>query len=528
MKRLMAQRYVHEYIREIDPKEEKCHLVIELDPKLTLAEAIDHVIESGVQGMPLLTWEGQTMGCLDVRRLVADYLMRMKKRDLVITKALDAIQEGVCICDEQGVVRVWNLAIQKIYEISDEEIVGKNLTEFFPDAIDSQVLKTEEKISYKKHQPKPGADILISAAPIYSEGKLIGVVSTDRRLQDAISLSKRLNEAIRFIEVLEKKIEQDSIHTTDFFVGTNERVLEQVDIAIRAAKTDVPILITGETGTGKEVFSRFVHKKSGLKGNFVPVNCSAIPENLFESEFFGYEKGAFTGADTQGRAGYFEQADGGTLFLDEVSELPLVQQTKLLRTIQEGKVRRLGSNKEIPVAVRLISASNAELERLVKEKEFRIDLYYRLKGIMIELPALREREEDMETIISHFLEQIRTTYNEQVDRIPYDALDVLKRYDWPGNVRELQNVLRQMVVMAIGNELTTAEIPDDIRCAVLGECEILPDALSDENLDERMARYEKEIIEFELKNSGNNIAKTAEKLGIPRTTLQYRIKKLQI
>lgn len=215
----MAQRYVHEYIREIDPKEEKCHLVIELDPKLTLAEAIDHVIESGVQGMPLLTWEGQTMGCLDVRRLVADYLMRMKKRDLVITKALDAIQEGVCICDEQGVVRVWNLAIQKIYEISDEEIVGKNLTEFFPDAIDSQVLKTEEKISYKKHQPKPGADILISAAPIYSEGKLIGVVSTDRRLQDAISLSKRLNEAIRFIEVLEKKIEQDSIHTTDFFVG---------------------------------------------------------------------------------------------------------------------------------------------------------------------------------------------------------------------------------------------------------------------------------------------------------------------
>lgn len=165
---------------------------------------------------------------------------------------------------------------------------------------------------------------------------------------------------------------------------------------------------------------------------------------------------------------------------------------------------------------------------MVKEKEFRIDLYYRLKGIMIELPALREREEDMETIISHFLEQIRTTYNEQVDRISYDALDVLKRYDWPGNVRELQNVLRQMVVMAIGNELTTAEIPDDIRCAVLGECEILPDALSDENLNERMARYEKEIIEFELKNSGNNIAKTAEKLGIPRTTLQYRIKKLQI
>lgn len=528
MKRLMSQRYVREYIRECSAVDDESRSSIELDPELTLAQAIGRVIESGIVGTPLITSGGQTIGCLDMGRMLSDSHTRMKKRDRLTTKALDAIQEGVCVCDEQGIVRVWNLAIQKIYGISAEEIVGKNLTEFFPDAIDMQVLKTEEMISYKKHQPRPGADMLISAAPIYSEGKLIGVVSTDRVLEDALSLSKRLNEATRFIEVLEKKIEQDNIPTTDFFVGTNERIREQVDIAIRAAKTDVPILITGETGTGKEVFARFVHKKSGLKGDFVPVNCSAIPESLFESEFFGYEKGAFTGADTKGRAGYFEQANGGTLFLDEVSELPLAQQTKLLRTIQEGKVRRLGSNKEIPVAVRLISASNADLERSVKEKEFRIDLYYRLKGITIELPALREREEDMETIISHFLEQIRSTYNEQVDSISYDALDVLKRYTWPGNVRELQNVLRQMVVMAVSHELTMAEIPDDIRCAVLGDCALSSGPLSGAGLEERLARFEREVIANALAASGDNISKAASMLSIPRTTLQYRIKKLGI
>lgn len=501
--------------------------VVELDPSGSVDEYLEEIL-AGRSLYPTIQWKGEIVGTLDGPRLFRDMISHNVQKDTLIFQALDSIQEGICICDKNGFVRVWNKAIEAIYGITSKEILGRHLDEFFTDAADIRVLKTEQPMIYQAHSPKPGADILISAAPIYSRGELVGVVSTDRRLQDVILLSEKLNEAIRFIEVLEKQIEKESITTADFFVGTNHQLREQLEIAIRAAKTDVPILITGETGTGKEVFSRFVHKRSELKGKFVPVNCSAIPEALFESEFFGYEKGAFTGADREGRAGYFEQADGGTLFLDEVSELPLPQQTKLLRAIQEGKVRRLGSTKEIPVQVRLVSASNSDLEELVKTKEFRIDFYYRLKGISIELPPLRERVEDLEAIISHFLHQISGIYNEQVDRISLEALNVLKAYDWPGNVRELKNVLRQMVVMAAGSELTVREVPDDVRCAVLGDCWLPIDQQMQLTLSERVDNFEKELIIQALYKAGGNIAQAAQTLSIPRTTLQYRIKKLEI
>lgn len=441
------------------------------------------------------------------------------------TLAFDEIPEGICVVDKYGIVRVWNKEIEEVYGLKADEILGRYLHEFFPEAANVQVLESRVPIRDKKHRPRAGTDILISASPIYKNGELQGVVSTDRRFSDVLNLSKQLNAANHFINILEKKIDQEGSQSDDFFVGENPRIREQIEIAVVSAKTDVPIMLQGETGTGKEVFSRFIHKKSGLEGDFVAVNCSAVPENLFESEFFGYVKGAFTGADNQGRKGYLEQANNGTLFLDEVSELPLLQQTKLLRAIQEGKIRPLGGDKDISVNIRLISASNEDLEEMVKRKEFRIDLYYRLKGIMIHIPPLRERHEDLESIIAHFSQEVSQAYNPRVRGISLDAMDVLKRYTWPGNVRELKNVLRQMVVMAKGDELDKEDIPSEIKCEVLGECDPFIDAPEELTLQERVENYEREIVKTTLMQTGGNIAKASSLLGVPRTTLQYKIKK---
>lgn len=441
------------------------------------------------------------------------------------TLAFDEIPEGICVVDRDGIVRVWNKEIEEVYQLPADKIIGHYLHDLFPEAANVQVLKTGQPIRDLRHSPRDGTDILISASPIYSEGVLLGVVSTDRRYSDVLNLSKQLNEANRLINLLEKQIDREDSQSDEFFVGKNPQIREQIEIAVISAKTDVPIMIQGETGTGKEVFSRFIHKKSGLEGEFVAVNCSAVPENLFESEFFGYVKGAFTGADQQGKKGYLEQANNGTLFLDEVSELPLLQQTKLLRAIQEGKIRPLGGDKDVEVSIRLISASNEDIEELVRKKEFRIDLYYRLKGILIQIPPLRNRKEDMSDIIRHFGEEISNSYNQEVRNISADALDLLKRYSWPGNVRELKNVLRQMIVMAKGDELTLDDVPSDISMAVLGKEHVNLKDKTVHTLQQRVENYEKEIIVSTLAQTSGNIARASEILGVPRTTLQYKVKK---
>lgn len=493
---------------------------VELNPNTPIDQCMEDLMRIGKEGVVI--HNGTPMGRIDAMRVYTDYIQNHVQRNQLISRAFDEIQEGVCICDAHGIVQVWNRAIQELYEIPEEEILGRHLEEFFSDAADLRVLKTGERLKNQKHTPRSGTEILISAAPIYANDKLIGAVSTDKRIQDIMNISRKLNDAMKFIRVLEEKIDNTEA-SSDFYIGNNADINRQVQIAARAASTDVPILITGETGTGKEVFARYIHKRSKQEGAFVAVNCSAIPEHLFESEFFGYVKGAFTGADQQGRVGYFEQANGGTLFLDEVGELPLAQQTKLLRTIQDAKVRPLGADHEIPVQVRLISATNADLEAEVANKTFRIDLYYRLRGINIELPPLRDRNEDIESILQHFLALAAENYNPHVTRISHEAMQVLKCYLWPGNVRELKNVLRQMVVLAQGDELTLSDIPQEVRRAVLGDS---AEEHAERGLKELVEQFEYDTIDRALHQANGNIARAAVILKIPRTTLQYKIQKL--
>ena len=435
----------------------------------------------------------------------------------------DQIREGVVILDREGKVLTWNDACEKIYDMKKEEILGQKLEDVFPNAIDVEVLKTGKTFKDVAHKTR-GHHIMISAAPIIWDGEMIGVISTDRDLEEVIKLSRRLEEALKTINVLKDLIEDKKETAEDFFIGNNREVNDQLKRALMTADTDIPVLITGETGTGKEVLARFIHKESKQESNFVAVNCSAIPDTLFESEFFGYVKGAFTGADNRGRAGYFEQANGGTLFLDEISEMPLSQQTKLLRVLQEGKVRRLGSEKDIPVSARIISACNADLQRSVEEKAFRIDLYYRIKGIDVRIPPLRERKEDLEDIIRYFFEKMKVQYHREVSGISKDAMAILTNYHWAGNMRELENAMRQMVVMTLSEDIEVDDIPREIVYSISVNGNQLD---LQKGLKQMVQDYEAQIIENSLKIHDNNIAKTADHLKIPRTTLQSKLSKME-
>ncbi len=305
-------------------------------------------------------------------------------------------------------------------------------------------------------------------------------------------------------------------------LGQSPKMQELFGVVRSLAETDVVVLIQGETGTGKELIARAIHYNSPRKGKkFVAVNCGALVETLLESELFGHEKGAFTGAATR-RNGVFEVADGGTLFLDEIGEISPSTQVRLLRVLQEGEFQRVGGSVPIRVNVRILSATNQDLEDLVKKGRFRPDLYYRLKVFPIRVPPLRERAEDIPLLVSHFVEQCNQRMNRRVSGVTPQALAVLMAYSWPGNVRELQNALQRMMVVTKGEVLEVRDLPTEIRG---GEKPASEPATDLKGIARGSAEIvEKEAIHNALDETGGNVTRAARSLGISRATLQKKMK----
>lgn len=284
------------------------------------------------------------------------------------------------------------------------------------------------------------------------------------------------------------------------------------------ADTNSTVLIIGESGTGKELVARSVHHLSRRSsGPFIPVNCAAIPETLVESELFGHEKGAFTGA-AQRRRGLFQASERGTLFIDEIGELPLGLQSKLLRAIENKTVMPVGSSREIAVDARLVAATNRDLESQVKEKQFREDLYYRLKVVVLRLPPLRERREDIPLLVHHFIGDIAREYERPVREIGGDALRALRDYDWPGNVRELRNTLESMIVLSLKTRIDLADLPEHIRSAERHTSQSVFEA------GMTLQEMEREAIRRTLEATSGHRAETAKRLGISVRTLQRKVK----
>ena len=314
----------------------------------------------------------------------------------------------------------------------------------------------------------------------------------------------------------------------DNIIGRSAPMQQVFEMIARVAEGETSVTITGESGTGKELVARSIHAKSNRHSKpFVPVNCGAFPEQLFESELFGYEKGAFTGAYRR-KLGLLEYADGGTFFLDEICELGMPLQVKLLRLLQEKRIRRVGGTEEIPIDVRIISASNRNLEQAVERNLLREDLYYRLNVISICLPLLRERKEDLKLLCQHFIDKYSKTSPKRIVGISDAALRCLEDYDWPGNIRELENVVERAITLATNEWIEIRDLPKNLICSRVDEPAVRSELPFKEAKDQVVELFEKEYVTKLLTRHNGNITKAAQTSGIARRTLHRLLKRHHI
>ncbi len=458
---------------------------------------------------------------------IKDYLYKaIENGEKVIEDLFNYINEAVCVIDNKGRVIIWNNNAQELYNVNKKDIIGKPLKNFFPNAIDLKVLETKESFKNTYHSPKEGYHAIISASPIIVNDKLYGVISIEKGLQELWELKEELEIANEKLSLLEKEMHMDSDDPFDRIIGHSKLIISRIDIAKQIAPTNAAILLTGESGTGKEEFAKAIHKKSGVEGEFVPVNCSAIPSELFESEFFGYESGAFTGASKDGKIGFFEQAKNGTLFLDEIGDMPLSMQVKLLRILQDKQVKKVGGEEFIPVNVRIISATNLDLTKMIEENKFREELYYRINVVEIDLPPLRDRKEDIALFIDYFIKLICLENNKKILKIDNDVVDYLIDYPWYGNIRQLKNVIEHMAIMATGDTIDISLIPKFIKNDTL-EIESL-DLNNNMDLNTLVENLEISLINKALERSKGSRKEAANFLNIPRTTLHSKMTKYKI
>jgi len=349
-------------------------------------------------------------------------------------------------------------------------------------------------------------------------------------IEKPLSLDKvvlTINHALNFRRLeKENEILRDKIHKRHEIIGNSEAITRLKQQSAIAAPTNGWILISGENGTGKELAARSIHRMSLRASNpFVEVNCAAIPEELIESELFGYEKGAFTGAISQ-KKGKFDLANGGTIFLDEIADMSLKTQAKILRILQEQEFERVGGTKSIRIDVRVIAATNRDLEREIEAGNFREDLYYRLNVIPLNVPSLRKRKEDIPILVLQFLKEFSTENGLEQKGISKEALDILMEYNWPGNIRELKNVIERLVIMTPGNVIDKGDIPAPIGEGLKAEEKDL--LLEHSSLKDARDEFERQFIKGKLREFGDNVSKTANVIGIERSHLHRKIKNLGI
>lgn len=372
-------------------------------------------------------------------------------------------------------------------------------------------------------------EIVADSKDIYVDGKKAGKVIVYHDISEVNRLRRELDRLNQKLRKVEAKYSFKDI------IGENEKMLEAINVAKTAAMTPATIMLRGESGTGKEIFANAIHNTSPRRNEkFVKINCSSIPDELLESELFGYKEGAFTGAQRGGKKGLFQEADRGSLFLDEIGDVSPRMQVKILRALQEKEIMPVGSTESIPIDVRIICATNKPLEKMIEDGEFREDLYYRLNVFPIKIPPLRERKNDIEAISMYLLNQYNDYYGRKVTSIDKEAIKLLKKGDWPGNVRELQNVLSRALINLSGDEeVLTAE---DIEASINGEDarpkkrrtdNSIPESIPTE-LNAAVEYVETTVIKRAIEQAGGDKNKAAVILGVPLRTLYYKCKKLGI
>ncbi len=405
----------------------------------------------------------QDMSELNKISVELDYVKELNKEmDAVIESFFD----GLYITDGNGITLRLNKAFEKLTGVKASECIGRDVYELtgegvVSESVSAMVLKTK-KIETLVQETRNNHITLSTGVPVFDDkGDIFRVVSNVRDITELSILKQQLDQAQGLSRHYESQLRslRSQYSGMDKLVLKSKKMRNLLDMVIRLAQVDSTVLITGETGTGKELIAEAIHKNSSRKDRpFIRINCGAIPDNLLESELFGYESGAFTGAKKQGKAGYFELANSGTLFLDEIGDLPYQLQVKLLRVLQNKEVFRIGSEKPFKVNNRIITATNRNLEEMIEQKEFREDLYYRVNVVSVNVPPLRDRKEDITPLAMYFAQLFNRQYNMN-KKISPKLLDVFMKYNWPGNVRELENTIERLVVVSLDDIPTFDDLP---------------------------------------------------------------------
>lgn len=502
-----------------------------------LVRARDIMRAHRIGRLPVLNGTGQVIGVLTARDVCNGFSSKLETLGEHLYAVIENIAEAIRVIDCDGIVSFWNHGAEKLYGIKAADILDRNLADFFPDDLLLKVVSSLNSHHNVLSELGNGHFVVHNAVPVvFASGEIVGAVCTSLDVSHAKNLMDKLERANIRVKNLERHLTRGEMESEKFYTQDPEttRVLRQ---AQRVAQTDATVLIEGESGTGKELMADVIYASSKRSGQpFVEINCSAIPESLFESEMFGYESGAFTGGHKSGKKGKFELAAGGTLFLDEIGELPLDMQAKLLRVLQERRFYPVGGTTPITADCRIIAATNRKLSQLVRETKFRQDLYYRLSVVVLKIPPLRERKGDIPGLMQRFLRKLAVEYQRGFDRIDDEVMQIFGAYNWPGNVRQLQNLLESVVILAEGHDLTVKSLREAGVCDVLtGERRfpnetVATDPVSrpPQTLEDMMLGQEKAVIVKALEACRYNKAEAAKMLGIPRSTLYYKLKSLGI
>ncbi|MBA4392149.1 MAG: hypothetical protein C0407_01220 [Desulfobacca sp.] len=476
---------------------------------------------------------GKVVGVMSIFQDISEYekvsseLESFKRLNQELDALIESSYDGLYITNGQSKTLRINQAYERITGIKKEEVLGKRTDElvsngFFEPSVTLEVLKEKRPITIMQ-QIKGGKTVLVTGNPIFDlKDQIIRVVTNVRDLTELNELKTQLEESKQLTRRYQEQLSDHQFlsEAGRELVIKSEAMRLVFEKALKMARVDSAVLVTGESGVGKDLLARFIHKSGSRKDHgFVKINCGAIPENLLESELFGYEKGAFTGARGEGKAGLLEMGQGGTVFLDEIGELPLYLQVKILSVIEDKEITRLGGTKPKQIDFRLIAATNRDLLAMVQNGTFRKDLYFRLSTLPLTIPPLRERKEDILPLTNHFLKKCNQAHNIK-KTFSQEVYDLFTRYAFPGNVRELMNLVEQLVVMSDGQTITQEDLPHSLK----GEGLPLPVSARGNSLKMTKAEMEKNLIQEALQEH-KTLEKVAQALGVNQSTISRKIKR---
>ncbi|SHH63681.1 sigma 54-interacting transcriptional regulator [Clostridium grantii] len=513
------EEVIGKFVKQIIPTSDLPNILVTKTKKFGNIQHINNRIVIANRS-PIIS-NNKSIGAVGIFQDISE-LVGIKELNEKLNKILETTNEMICFVNETREITYVNPAYKKHFKIDDSNVLGKDLINVSPDGLRMKVFNSKQTLE-NVVRAKGKLNLITSVYPLFIDDKFKGVLSIGRSEREIKELVKKLDEFEEELNYYKQELKRHNILNSSFsnIIGNSSSLKDCLVIADKASKYTSTVLIRGESGTGKELIAKVIHNNSDRADKpFVRINCAAIPENLIESELFGYVKGAFTGA-IKNKPGKFAIANEGTIFLDEIGDLPKSMQVKLLRVLQEKEFEPVGGITTEKIDVRIISATNKNLEEMMEKEEFREDLYYRLNVISIFLPPLRKRKEDINILVEYFINKISSNMGKDIKEIDNEVLQLLQKYHWPGNIRELENIIERAINMCDGNEITIEDMPMYISNLKNTKAKLI-NIINDEVMP--FEEYEKEIIEIAMKKYGS-FNKAGKALGLTHRTISLKCKK---